>query len=275
MPELPEVETVKRSLVPHLENTVLSSVITRRKGLRIPFPEQFCQKLSGKKIINITRRGKYLLIYLEKDLVLIIHLGMSGHIRVLQKNIPVPSKHDHIDFVTQNGVTIRYNDPRRFGIVTLAKRETIGSHKLLRNIGPEPLSNSFNAVVLMKKLNGRNIAIKCALLDQKIVAGLGNIYVSESLFRSGISPKRLSKNISFKKAEKLVKMIRIVLTDAINAGGSTLNDHRRPDGKLGYFQYQFLVYGKNGELCGYCEKAKIQKIIQAGRSTFFCSNCQR
>ena len=275
MPELPEVETVKRALTPYLENTVLSSVITRRKGLRVPFPDQFSEKLSGKRIINITRRGKYLLIYLEEDLVLIIHLGMSGHIRVLQKNIPIPGKHDHIDFITQKGVTIRYNDPRRFGIVTLAKREFIGSHKLLKNIGPEPLSNNFNAVVLMKNLNGRNLTIKCALLDQKIVAGLGNIYVSESLFRSRISPKRLSKNIGIKKAEELVKIIRIVLTDAINAGGSTLNDHRRPDGKLGYFQHQFFVYGKNGELCGHCKKVKIKKIIQAGRSTFFCSNCQR
>jgi len=194
---------------------------------------------------------------------------------VLDKDIPPPGKHDHVDFCTTKGVTVRFNDPRRFGLMTLTTEDEIDGHKLIKNIGPDPLGNSFNDAVLADALAGRATPIKAALLDQRTVAGLGNIYVSESLFRSGISPKRLAKAVQGIRAEKLTRAIRDVLGEAIEAGGSSLKDHQQPDGELGYFQHHFKVYGKEGEACPNCAKSKIKKIVQSGRSTFYCSNCQR
>jgi formamidopyrimidine-DNA glycosylase len=206
---------------------------------------------------------------------LIIHLGMSGHMTILKNNIPEAGKHDHVDFCTIAGVTVRFNDPRRFGLMTLTNEDKFEFHKLIRNIGPDPIGNGFNDKVLANALSGRTSSIKVALLDQKIIAGLGNIYVSESLFRSGISPKRLAKGIKGLRAQKLARAIREVLFEAIAAGGASLKDHVQPDGKLGYFQNNFKVYGKENNYCSGCLNSKIKKIVQAGRSTFYCSNCQR
>ena len=282
MPELPEVETVKRSLVPHLENTVLSSVITRRKGLRIPFPEQFCQKLSGKKIINITRRGKYLLIYLEEDLVLIIHLGMSGRMSIFQPGEKTKQlgPHDHVDLQTTKGTTVRFTDPRKFGLLLIVKASSISRHRLFKSLGPEPLGDGFSPKWLASWMKDRRTPIKSVLLDQKAVAGLGNIYACESLFRANISPKRLAKNVVGVKLEGLVISIKEVLTEAIEAGGSTLRDHIGPTGDLGYFQNSFRVYAREGKPCFECNCdweliGGIRRIKQSGRSTYYCPYKQR
>ena len=274
MPELPEVETVRRGLLPALEGKTLKSVIVRRPNLRIPFPKDFAKKLSGKVIIRLARRAKYLLMHIKGGDVAIIHLGMSGHMTILAKNIKDPGKHDHVDFCTTEGTVVRFNDPRRFGLMTLTTEDKLETHKLIRNIGPDPLGNNFNGAVLASALAGRVRSIKAALLDQKTVGGLGNIYVSESLFRSGISPDRLAKAVQGNRAEKLTRAIREVLGEAIEAGGSSLKDHVQPDGKLGYFQHHFKVYDKEGEACPGCSMSKIIKIVQAGRSTYYCSNCQ-
>ncbi|MBT3991175.1 MAG: bifunctional DNA-formamidopyrimidine glycosylase/DNA-(apurinic or apyrimidinic site) lyase [Rhodospirillaceae bacterium] len=275
MPELPEVETVRRGLQPALEGQKLKSVIVRRPNLRIPFPKDFAARLTGKKITRLDRRAKYLLMFMETGDVAIIHLGMSGFMTVLEGPIPEPGKHDHVDFCTTKGAVVRFNDARRFGLMTLTTEDKLESHKLIKNIGPDPTGNSFNEEVLAAALAGRATPIKAALLDQKNIAGLGNIYVSESLFRSGISPRRLAKTVKGARAEKLTRAIREVLADAIAAGGSSLKDHVQPDGELGYFQHHFKVYGKEGEDCPECASAKIKKIVQSGRSTFYCSNCQR
>lgn len=275
MPELPEVETVRRGLQPALEGQKLKSVIVRRPNLRIPFPKDFAKRLVGKKILRLSRRAKYLLLHIEGGDVAIIHLGMSGYMTILEKNALEPGKHDHVDFCTRAGVTVRFNDARRFGLMTLTTEAELEHHKLIKNIGPDPLGNSFNDAVLAAALKGRATPIKAALLDQKTVAGLGNIYVSESLFRAGISPKRLAKAVQGERAEKLTRAIRDVLGEAIEAGGSSLKDHVQPDGELGYFQHHFKVYGRAGEACPTCKKSKIKKIVQSGRSTFYCSNCQR
>jgi formamidopyrimidine-DNA glycosylase len=274
MPELPEVETVRRGLQPVLEGQKLTSVVVRRSGLRIPFPKEFAKKLTGKTISHLTRRAKYLLMHIDGGDVVIIHLGMSGHMTILTKDIPKPGKHDHVDFCTSNDVIVRFNDPRRFGLMTLTTEKGLEAHKLFKNIGPDPLTNNFNHITLADALVGRKASIKVALLDQKTIAGLGNIYVSESLFRSGISPIRSAHSISGVEVAKLTQCIREVLTEALEAGGSSLNDHVKPDGKLGYFQNSFKVYSKGDEICNRCLKAQIKKIKQSGRSTFYCPICQ-
>jgi len=285
MPELPEVETVRRGLLSALEGKTIKTVEIRREKLRLPFPDDFAARLNGRRIERLNRLAKYLLCYLDDGGVLIIHLGMTGHMMVLNslppgEKVPPPGRHDHVDFVTTDGVTVRYNDPRCFGLMTMTREEELTEHKLLRNIGPDPLGNGFNAVVLAEALKGRNTPIKAALLDQKTIAGLGNIYVSESLFRAGISPKRLAKSVQGGRAKKLTHAIRQVLNEAIAAGGSTLKDHVAPDGKLGYFQHHFKVYGKAGEPCPGCDcdvvaTGGISRIKQAGRSTFYCARRQR
>ncbi|MBT4940542.1 MAG: bifunctional DNA-formamidopyrimidine glycosylase/DNA-(apurinic or apyrimidinic site) lyase [Rhodospirillaceae bacterium] len=277
MPELPEVETVRRGLQPALEGQTLKSVIVRRAKLRIPFPKDFARRLTGSKVERLGRRAKYLFMHMQGGDVAIIHLGMTGHMTAISGKVPAPGKHDHVDFCTTAGATVRFNDVRRFGLMTLTTEEELETHRLIKNIGPDPLANSFSHEVLSAALKGRATSIKAALLDQKTVAGLGNIYVSESLFRSGISPKRQAKSVQGSRAEKLTRAIQEVLREAIEAGGSTLKDHRQPDGELGYFQHHFRVYGKDGETCPNCddERYRIKKIVQAGRSTFYCSNCQR
>lgn len=274
MPELPEVETVRRGLKPILEGQKLVSVIVRRDDLRIPFPKNFAKRLTGKKIINLTRRAKYLLMHIEGGDVVIIHLGMSGNMKIFKNNIPQPGKHDHVDFCFINNIVVRYNDPRRFGLMTLSNEKKLQTHRFLKFIGPDPLSNNFNYTSLSKSLSHRKTTIKAALLDQKIIAGLGNIYVSESLFRSGILPTRMARSLINVEVEKLVANIRVVLIEALEAGGSSLNDHVKPDGKLGYFQNNLKVYGRDNEMCNVCLESKIKKIRQSGRSTFFCPVCQ-
>ncbi len=274
MPELPEVETVRRGLQPVLAGQKLGAVIVRRKNLRIPFPENFAKKLIGKTVIRLTRRAKYLLIHLEDGDVLIVHFGMSGNMRILEKNIPRPGKHDHVDFCISTNLVVRYNDPRRFGLMTLTTEKKLENHKLIKNIGPDPLANNYNHTSLAEAIFGRKTSIKTLLLDQKAIAGLGNIYVSESLFRAGILPMRPAYSINSVEVKKLTRCIRDVLSEALEAGGSSLSDHVRPDGKLGYFQETFKVYGKNNEICIGCLKTQIKQIKQSGRSTFYCPVCQ-
>ena len=275
MPELPEVETIRRGLRPILEGQKLISVIVRRGSLRIPFPKDFSKKLVGKKIISLKRRAKYLLMHIEGGDVVIMHFGMSGNFQILKSNIPKPGKHDHVDFCVPKNIVVRYNDPRRFGLMTLTRENELAIHKLLKFIGPDPLENDSSYIKFSETLARRKTTIKAALLDQRIIAGLGNIYVSESLFRSGILPTRLANSIISVELRKLTASIKTVLMEAIEAGGSSLNDYTKPDGNLGYFQNNFRVYGKENELCSNCLLTEIRKINQSGRSTFFCPICQK
>ncbi len=280
MPELPEVETVRRGLAPVMENATLTAIAVRIPKLRWPLPPDLAERLVGNRIERLSRRAKYLLVHMNDGCIVLIHLGMSGHMTVWPKDAPAPGRHDHMDFVTDAGNLIRFTDPRRFGAVLLDHADTIDDHKLLSKLGPDPLSNQFNAVELARRLKGRTSPIKAALMDQRIVAGLGNIYVCESLFRSAISPKRKSGTVQGKRAEALTAAIGGVLADAIAAGGTSLRDHVSPDGTLGYFQHQFSVYGRQGEACPRCtcdieKTGGIQRLVQAGRTTFYCSRRQR
>ncbi|MFC4348572.1 bifunctional DNA-formamidopyrimidine glycosylase/DNA-(apurinic or apyrimidinic site) lyase [Kordiimonas lipolytica] len=278
MPELPEVETVRRGLVPVLEGAVIKSAAANRPDLRLPIPVDFAERLTGNRIERLTRRSKYILIECADGLVVILHLGMSGRVTITPAGSPAPEvgKHDHVVIVTDRGDHIVYNDTRRFGIITFTSRDEMDSHPLLKNIGPEPLGNQFNLDVLNAGLKGRKSSIKAALLDQKLVAGLGNIYVCEALWRAGISPKRTADSVAGKRAERLFPIIREVLTQAIEAGGSTLKDYARVDGELGYFQHSFQAYGREGEECSKpgCG-GTVSRIVQSNRSTFYCPSCQR
>ena len=269
MPELPEVETVRRGLLELVGKEILA-VELNRPDLRFPFPDDM-DSIAGRKIMDIDRRAKYLLIRLEGDLTWLAHLGMTGRFgRVLE------GKHDHvvIDFV--DGTRLVYTDPRRFGIMDLIHGDN--EHKLLSHLGPEPLGTGWSGKLLHKALRGRNVSIKSALLDQKIVVGIGNIYASEILFRAGVSPKRLAKNVSEKAANRIYDETQIVLMTAIEAGGSTLKDgqFKQIDGNLGYFPHEFAVYDREDEICTYVECSNIiKRMVQSGRSTFYCSRCQR
>lgn len=277
MPELPEVETVRRGLEPVLEGSRLVRVLARRPDLRFPLPKDFQARLEGRRVAGIGRRAKYLLVALDGPDVLMIHLGMSGRIRIHQGPPPPPEPHDHVDFTTDTGATVRFHDPRRFGFMDLIAAERLFAHPLLAGLGPEPLDNAFDGPRLAARLKGKKTSIKAALMDQRVVAGLGNIYVSESLFRAGISPKRTAATVQGGRAAKLAQAIRDVLNDAIAAGGSSLRDHRQPSGELGYFQHRFAVYGRAGEACPGCtcgEKA-IRLTVQGGRATYFCPMRQR
>ena len=277
MPELPEVESVRRGLEPVLEGSRLVRVLARRPDLRFPLPKDFQARLEGRRIAGIGRRAKYLLVALDGPDVLMIHLGMSGRIRIHQGPPPPPEPHDHVDFTTDTGATVRFHDPRRFGFMDLIAAERLFAHPLLASQGPEPLDNSFDGPGLATRLKGKKTSIKAALMDQRVVAGLGNIYVSESLFRAGISPKRTAATVQGGRAAKLAQAIRDVLNDAIAAGGSSLRDHRQPSGELGYFQHRFAVYGRDGEACPgcTCRKRTIHLIVQGGRATYFCPTRQR
>lgn len=279
MPELPEVETVVRGLRPDLEGRRLVHVEARRPDLRIPIPPDLSTQLTGKTVRAVTRRAKYILIAMDDDLLLIIHLGMSGRMFIDQGD-PALQAHDHVILKTDRGVTIRLNDPRRFGLVTLDHVDTLDKHRLFAGAGPEPLGNSFNGPALAAALKGRRSPVKAALLDQKTVSGLGNIYVCEALFFAGLSPKRLAANVSGKQAERLVTSIKQVLSKAIDAGGSSLRDYVQPSGELGYFQHQWAVYGKEGEACPGCDcdiarTGGVRRIVQSNRSTFYCPRRQR
>lgn len=279
MPELPEVETVCRGLDPVMTGQVIDRVETRREGLRKSFPIGLREKIQGARILRLSRRAKYILIHLDGGLVLVVHLGMSGRVQIEVAGYE-PKTHDHLILHLGNGRVIVLHDPRRFGNVLLLAGDDLSLAAEFRSLGPEPLSNEFNGPYLAERLRGKSMAIKTALMDQRIVVGVGNIYASEALFLAGISPKRKAGTVTGARAEKLVAAIRAVLDRAILAGGSTLRDHRQADGALGYFQHQFTVYDRAGRACPGCDcdilKTKgIQRIVQGGRSSFYCPRKQK
>jgi len=288
MPELPEVETVRLGIAPVLEGHIITQAQTRRGDLRRPFPKDFAARLKGHKVKRLRRRAKYILADLDSGETLVIHLGMSGRMTVQAEGKAASkigtyvhdqgeglSKHDHVVLETDAPARILFNDHRRFGLMELIPTETLEKDKLFRDIGIEPLSPRFSAKHLAMSLAGKKTPIKSALLDQRVVAGLGNIYVSEALFRSHISPKRLAGSLKTNEMKRLVPAIKKVLRDAIKAGGSSLRDHARPDGALGEFQHHFLVYDREGKPCKLGCKDKVRRIVQAGRSTFYCPRCQK
>lgn len=283
MPELPEVETVRRGLAPVMEGVVIARADVNRPDLRWPFPEQMAERLTGQRVDRLRRRSKYILADLSSGETLLVHLGMSGRMLIsgdpLGKFVhdhPAAVKHDHVVFHMENGARITFNDPRRFGAMDLMETATADAHKLLAALGPEPLGNDFHEAILVAAFKGRNTPVKSALLDQRIVAGLGNIYVCETLFRAGISPVRKTGRIAAARVGAMVPIIRAVLEEAIEAGGSSLRDFRQADGELGYFQHSFDVYGREGAPCRKdgCD-GTIARIVQSGRSSFYCPVCQR
>ena len=285
MPELPEVETVRRGLEQVMLGRTIEHVSVRSPGLRWPFPKELAERLTGARVDRLDRAGKYLLLGLSTGNTLISHLGMSGRFAVHSEPSPEPGgrhggfgsgRHDHVIMRMCDGTGIVYSDPRRFGMMDLARTTEVGSHRLLAVLGPEPLGNSFSESSLRERIGAKSTPIKSALLDQRVVAGLGNIYVCEALWRAGISPFLPSHSVAGGRCPELVGNIRKVLRDAIDAGGSTLRDHRRVDGELGYFQHGFRVYGKEGDPCPRpgCD-GTIARTVQAGRSTFHCEGCQK
>lgn len=283
MPELPEVETVRRGLVPAMEGATISRALVNRPDLRWPFPDRMAERLENALVLRLRRRSKYILADLSTNETLLIHLGMSGRILVSGDPLgrfvhehPAAQKHDHVVMDFDNGARITFNDPRRFGAMDLMPTDACDQHLLLSRLGPEPLGNAFHEAYLIAALKGRNMPIKSALLDQRIVAGLGNIYVCEALFRSRISPRRRAKALSSERAGALVPIIRGVLSEAIEAGGSSLRDFRQADGELGYFQHRFEVYGRENEPCRRADcDGTVGRVVQSGRSSFFCRKCQR
>jgi len=281
MPELPEVETVRLGLIGVLVGKRIVRAVARRPDLRVALPPDFAQRLEGRRIEALERRATYLLVKLDDGWIWVIHLGMSGRMTTGRVGtLPPLDRHDHVVIVTQEDIEVRFRDPRRFGLMTLVRGEDIDHHRLLAGLGPEPLTPDFNGAMLAAALKGRRTSIKAALLDQRIVAGLGNIYVCESLFRAGISPKRPAGRVQGERAVALVKAIKAVLKKAIAAGGSSLRDHRQPSGELGYFQHSFTVYDREGKpcqgcLCDLAETGGIRRIVQGGRSTFYCPRRQR
>lgn len=282
MPELPEVETVRRGLAPVMEGARLERLELRRDGLRWPFPSGMADRVGGQMIHRLRRRSKYLLMDIGPDVVL-VHLGMSGRMTVsgaplgaFHRPHAAPEKHDHVIFHLGGGARVTFNDPRRFGALDVFSAAQEPNHKLLRHLGPEPLGNGFNAEILALRLAGRRSPIKTALLDQRIVAGLGNIYVCEALYQAGIHPERPAGRISAARIGKLSTAIRDVLLEAIDAGGSSLRDHRQASGDLGYFQHRFRVYDREHQPCQTTKcGGTITRIVQSGRSSFYCPRCQR
>ncbi len=283
MPELPEVETVMRGLQPVMEGKRIALTEVRRPDLRWPFPEKMAERLTGVTIKALHRRSKYILADLSSNETLLIHLGMSG--RMLIDQAPTAKfhseqnctgKHDHVVFRMDDGATVTFNDARRFGAMDLIPSTALDEHWLLDKLGPEPLGNAFSEAYLRGRLKERNMPIKSALLDQRIVSGLGNIYVCEVLHRTGISPKRKAGNLSGARIASLLPAIRDVLKEAIEAGGSSLRDHRQTNGELGYFQHNFAVYDREDQPCqkAGCDGV-IKRIVQSGRSSFYCPICQR
>ncbi|MEO1532044.1 MAG: bifunctional DNA-formamidopyrimidine glycosylase/DNA-(apurinic or apyrimidinic site) lyase [Pseudomonadota bacterium] len=291
MPELPEVETVRRGLVPVLEGARLARVVQRRADLRWPLPERFAARLEGRRVLGLGRRAKTMLADLDDGVTWLIHLGMTGRVLVsapeaaeaplemvggFVHRTPEPGPHDHIEIETDSGARLVYNDVRRFGAMDLWPSAEIAAHPWLVKLGPEPLGNAFGGAVLVERLAGKATPVKAALLDQRVVAGLGNIYVCEALHRSGIHPRRIAGSIGAPRVHRLAEEVRATLEEAIAAGGSTLRDYRHADGELGYFQHSFRAYGREGEPCRRegCS-GKILRIVQSGRSSFYCSRCQR
>jgi formamidopyrimidine-DNA glycosylase len=293
MPELPEVETVRRGLQPVMEGAKIVKAEARRKDLRFPFQKDFVARLTGQTVTGLGRRAKYLLADLGSGDVLLMHLGMSGSFRVVKDDEQDrPGKfhhprnedraHDHVVFQMSSGASVIFNDPRRFGYMKIIARKALGDEPLLQGLGPEPLGNEFDAKMLAQSCANKKTSLKAALLDQRVVAGLGNIYVCEALYRSQLSPRRLAATLSTKKGEptdharRLVNAIHAVLNQAIKAGGSSLRDHRQTTGELGYFQHSFQVYDREGEKCQTAGCSGIvRRFTQNGRSTFWCPKCQK
>jgi formamidopyrimidine-DNA glycosylase len=292
MPELPEVETVRRGLAPAMLGARIEEVELRRKDIRFPFPDRFERRLTGRRIVGINRRAKYLLFQLDSGETLIAHLGMSGSFRTEKTTVSTVGafhrerskdpKHDHVVLVLENGWTVTYNDPRRFGFMDLAPTEALAQHPRMRGLGAEPLAPEFDAHRLAKLFAGARTSLKAGLLDQKRIAGLGNIYVCEALFRARLAPSRPASILAdargapTRAATAVAAAIRDVLEEAIEAGGSTLRDHRQANGELGYFQHGFKVYDREGSPCvrERC-RGTVIRVTQSGRSTFYCSRCQR
>ncbi|HZC55089.1 MAG TPA: bifunctional DNA-formamidopyrimidine glycosylase/DNA-(apurinic or apyrimidinic site) lyase [Xanthobacteraceae bacterium] len=293
MPELPEVETVRRGLEAAMEGERFVRVEVNRADLRWPLPKDFAQRLKGKTVTGLGRRAKYLLADLSSGDVLLMHLGMSGSFRVFRENgkqqlgsyyheHPKHVAHDHVVFHMSSGASVTFNDPRRFGSMKLVARDKLDAEPLLKGLGPEPLGNAFDARMLARACHGKKTSLKAALLDQRIVAGLGNIYVCEALYRARLSPKRMASTIAGRngepneRAQRLVDAIKAVLQAAIKDGGSSLRDHRQTDGDLGMFQHNFQVYDREGEPCRTrgCN-GTVKRIVQNGRSTFYCPTCQK
>ncbi len=301
MPELPEVETVRRGLEPHMEGATIECVELRRKDLRFPFEDGFAENIEGHTVISMGRRAKYLQVDIDNGLVLVMHLGMSGSFRVEEGtasnqtsgqpgNFALPKgvheKHDHVTFhlIEPSGQPCRviYNDPRRFGYMALIARSDLEDHAWFKDMGIEPIGNALDGAYLAKKFAQKKAPLKSVLLDQKMIAGLGNIYVCEALWRSSLSPTRRAKTLARKNgkptamADRLARHIRDVISEAIEAGGSSLKDHRQTDGSLGYFQHRFAVYDREDETCAKPDcKGLIERIVQSGRSTFYCGKCQK
>jgi formamidopyrimidine-DNA glycosylase len=293
MPELPEVETVRRGLQPAMEGARILAAEARRKDLRFPFQKDFVARLTGQTVTGLGRRAKYLMADLGSGDVLLMHLGMSGSFRVLQRDATATpgqfhhvrgkdETHDHVVFHMSSGADIVFNDPRRFGYMKIIARTDLADEPLLKGLGPEPLGNEFDADMLASACANKKTSLKAALLDQRIVAGLGNIYVCEALFRAHLSPRRLAATLATRKGEptdharRLVEAIHAVLNEAIKAGGSSLRDHRQANGDLGYFQHSFQVYDREGEPCRTkgCDGI-VKRFTQNGRSTFWCPKCQK
>jgi formamidopyrimidine-DNA glycosylase len=299
MPELPEVETVMRGLAAVLDGRRIVHAATTRPDMRWPFPDRLAERLTGARVTGFRRRGKYILARLDTGESLLIHLGMSGRLVARPKegprvpwmgptgrfsdarghNMP-PEAHEHLVMETEDGTRVGFVDPRRFGCVDLMPTVAEDTHKLLRDLGPEPLDDAFTPAVLSAALAGKRTPMKAALLDQSVVAGLGNIYVAEALFRAGISPKREARTVPGARAARLVPAIKAVLAEAIGAGGSSLRDYVRADGELGRFQDRFAVYDREGQPCPLCPGlgagcAGVKRIVQSGRSTFYCPRTQR
>ena len=282
MPELPEVETVRAGLAPVMEGHVIARAETRREGLRWPFPTGMAERLTGARVLGLRRRSKYILGDLDTGETLLIHLGMSGRMLIsgsalgtFHHDHPAPEKHDHVVLDMEGGARITFNDPRRFGAMDLFPSAGADSHALLAKLGPEPLGNGFHEDHLVAAFAGKKTPVKAALLDQRLVAGLGNIYVCEALHRAGINPRRKAGALSARRVAALVPVIRAVLTEAIASGGSSLKDYRQASGELGYFQHAFRVYDREGAPCPTpgCG-GTVRRIVQSGRSTFYCPRCQ-
>jgi formamidopyrimidine-DNA glycosylase len=285
MPELPEVETVRRGLEPHLVGRRIKSAETRRADLRFPFPKHFAKRLTGRRVDALERRAKYLLARLDDGNVWITHLGMTGRWCVSGAKQqpgdfyyaePPDPTHTHVLITTDKGKQLAFNDPRRFGYMDLIAEDALEAHPYFKGLGPEPLGNEFHEGHLKKAFGAKKTSVKAALLDQRVVAGLGNIYVVEALYRAGITPMREAGRISARRLDKLFHAIRAVLEEAIEAGGSTLSDYAAVDGAQGGFQHRFRVYDREGAACltPNCS-GKIVRIVQTGRSTFYCPRCQR
>ena len=283
MPELPEVETVRRGLEPAMTGRLIAAAAVNRPDLRWPLPPRMAERLTGQRVLGLRRRSKYILADLSGGETLLIHLGMSGRMLVSGVMLggffhdhPAPAKHDHVILNMDGGARVTFNDPRRFGAMDLMPTDSAEGHPLLASLGPEPLGNAFDEAHLRARLTGRRAPIKAALLDQHVVAGLGNIYVCEVLFRAGLAPGRLAGSLTPDEVAGLVPIIRAVLLEAIEAGGSSLRDYRQAGGELGYFQHAFRVYGREGQPClaPGCD-GTIGRIVQSGRSSFLCPRCQR